>query len=366
MSGTIRGVIECLSSEPDEYKDNSNVFKTFFDALDAHPNTTRIALGYGTGGTGTDYYDGVNPFGNDAFAVWRMNVSAGRTWPYYIFLMSPSAGGSTTSNSSGCQSNGGNFSTSSAYVVMSACIGLGGDLNPWNGTTNNDGTDTIPASLWKVPVGGTDYVPFPSSNRVNPSPGVDSATGKNCFTILETGAASATVRYHMVMDDDSIVCVADPGDTNTIQFVYIGIYEPVGHLTVNTPLVAYSEVIGSVDTSHSSNNSGVIGTDNFVRDLDIGWDGSLFTTALQPDEQAGAYVPQSVQILSDAEIGGRGFLGWADESMWTIGFNIPSQDTNLALTLVTFGPSTNIVKPIIPWDGVTTPGSGTLRTGTTF
>ncbi|GAG06296.1 unnamed protein product, partial [marine sediment metagenome] len=80
MSGTIRGVIDGYTDETTEFRDGSNIFKVWFDAIEAHPNTTRIALQYGSSGTGTNWWDGVNPSGTNAFAVWSMAATAAR--PY--------------------------------------------------------------------------------------------------------------------------------------------------------------------------------------------------------------------------------------------------------------------------------------------
>ena len=357
---------------------SSEIFKTLFDFLEAHPGTTRIALYYGdTGagafGTGTDYHDGAAPFGDDAFAVWRFDTNGGRAWPFYIMVSCPSAENGKASGE--LQKEGANTTSSSGYVIVSACVGVGGDENPWNGSENDDGTDTTGTPVWANPGGGgTNYHPMPASNRA--TSGSDAATGNNGLEIYFLSAPVAATRFHFLADDDNFVWVADMSDNNsTVRVGHIGIYEPPSHLTPDRPFVAFRATMEWAEiTTYGPETGGIANPDSTDLDpsvvrLDLGWDATQFTTALQPSEVGDtpdSYVPQRVQIMNDLDVGFRGFYGHLPTLIEAC-HNIPAGDVDAALERVAIGQNVATLKALVQMgDGSTTPGTGTTRAGTAF
>ncbi|GAG01765.1 unnamed protein product, partial [marine sediment metagenome] len=236
MSGTIRGTIDAYTNETTEFKDTANIFKTYFDAFESHPNMTRIAMQYGLSGTGTDYWDDANPFGRNCFVVWRMETSAARAWPYYLIMQTNSwgGGGSTFGIAPGDPgSNGLGSSSNSSYLSIGMAIGIGGDLDPWNGSTNNDGTDSKGGSaafplgndglgrVWRTPAGGTGLLMLPRSNNAG---GDNVATAREMIGVQSQGSPSQT-RYHIVMDDDNIWVASDGADDGDCRHGMFGLID---------------------------------------------------------------------------------------------------------------------------------------------
>src|SRR5687768_3165624 len=84
MSGTIVGKVDCKLTAITA-NGQQEFFKTIYDFMQqmvTAGHCTRIALQHGASGTGTDYFDGANPFGENAFGVWRFNGSP----QFYLLL----------------------------------------------------------------------------------------------------------------------------------------------------------------------------------------------------------------------------------------------------------------------------------------
>jgi hypothetical protein len=376
MAGTITGVIEARPNTSNEFRVSGTIFKTLFDFIEGLAGTTRISLYYGDTsgafGTGTDYEDGAAPFGNKCFAVWRFDTNAGRSWPFYVALACPSfrAGQS----GSDWQTEGASAVNSTGYVQVAACIGIGGDENPWNGTTNNDGTDTVGTPRWKVPAsGGTSYQPIPSSNRA--TSGTDAATGNNSLRIFIHGTAT-TARHHVFADDDTIVFATDEADGGANQrLVYIGAYEPADHITPDRPFIGASWLMNPSAASILGHETGGLANpdstdlDPATIRFDYGWETAFMSTSRQPDELADsgpAFIPQRVTIDTDDNVGLRGMVGWFSPMIQAC-YNIPAGDTDTTLSRLVWGEgATATSKFLIPWDLTTTPGTGTTREGISF
>ena len=387
MSGTIRGTIDAWTSETTEFRDAANVFKTFFDALEAHPNTTRIALQHGLGGSGTDYFDGGTPFGRNCFVVWRMNTSAARTWPYYVLLQCASGDGSgaTLGAAPGdpcTQING--TSSIGGHVVMQFAVGIDGDENPWNGSTANDGTDSkggsaaLPlggdgnATVWRYPAaGGTNVLVFPRSSSLG---GSEAATMREAMAIFWSNT-QVDQRYSIVMDDDNIWTISDPGGGGNARLVCAGLIDPHQDLTVDRPLVAF-QVGNTIPTSTINEAQGgiafpdssdvVTGPVRNVRiDIPGAWtSGSQPNTLFTPNQYD--LTPLVLRVEESPHNGIIGNFGVVD-GFFQFCFDVPIDSTNIGKTRVVAGASTiNTWKFCMPWDGVTIPGTNVTRAGITF
>jgi hypothetical protein len=370
VSGTVRGRIEGRVTGLNEFLTAGTIFKTFFDFLEAHPGTTRVALYYGTAGTGTDYHDGANPFGNQCFAVWRFNTHAGRTWPFYVCLYTPSyTSGTGAGSPDDFAYEGASPVNGTGYVMMSACVGIGGDENPWNGSLNNDGTDTLGTPRWAAPGGGgTAYYAVPHSSNVGQA---FAANANDAIGIFTETAAPAACRYAIIADDDWLMFAVDDTDNSAYnQIGLIGMYEPESWVTPVRPFCGV-RLDGAITTGQKVDNQGMIVGLLGPRLLGITWNEGMFATALQPDENADQgsgpeFIPQRVGLYSEETPGERGFLGWAPD-LFQVVYNMNKLDTDQALLRANLGsgtpPQTN---PLLAWDGTTIPGTGVTREGIAF
>jgi hypothetical protein len=349
-------------------------FASVYDFLNSHPGTTRIALGYGIGGTGTDYPGGGNPFGSLAHAVFRFDTNGNRSWPFYIMI----ASGNDNSRSDAITeyfftSSGSSVGGSNGVCVMSACIGIGGDENPWNGTTNNDGTDTLPSDRWWVdPSAGTNHKPFPCSNAPRGRFGSDPASDERGVVPLCNQFGANDHRWWMFADDDSFIFFFDDADSGT----------PVGWALVTLrpdPSISHPNPLAMVRITGTNNPQ----IDNFdyesgvshARDAEIGASSSPVTMytprwaesdVYTENEQSGNNDTFPMLIVagpsewdSDAFIGSHYDLIEVQRAGGVHG------DTNAALDKAQLCGNGQIGY-VLPWDSATTPGSGATVTGIQF
>lgn len=383
MSGTPTGIIDAYTAAAgrNEYQQASEVFKLIFDALEANPNTTRIALQYGSGGTGTDYWDGANPWGDNGFAVWRFEPSAARAWPYYVLVQSANAGGTSANFGAAPGDPGvmeGNQGTSYGHVGWQCAIGIGGDENPWNGTTADDGTDDKGGSaayalgndgngtVWRTPAAGTNLMVFPRSNNGN---GTYDAI-KQDHLLLFNYNSQLNTRMHVISDDDSVFIDLQ----GTISGC--GIYTPHPGITIDRPFLMYRNA-GSVPTSPTERQGGIAYPDSTdsdpVRNVSFTYStawtagsqpNGLFSPAQYDLTQAWVKIVDSINTkYVDAIMGVWG----AVDGFVKLNYDIPADSTNIGKTIASLGTTTTAAwKYAMPWDGVSTPGANFTRTGIGF
>jgi len=103
-----------------------------------------VAVNYGSGGGSTNYADENNPFGENAFQVWRL-PSGSSLCPVDVYVMFQWADSSAFGSSPGDPGllNGG---TADGVGVAVAYRDDGG--SPWNGTTVGSGSDTKGTPVW--------------------------------------------------------------------------------------------------------------------------------------------------------------------------------------------------------------------------
>lgn len=387
MGGTIRGTIDAWTQETTEFQDSSNIFTTLFNAIEAHPNTTRIALQYGLGGTGTNYWDVASPFGRNCFAVWRMNTSGARAWPYYIMMQSANGDGSAATLGAApgdpCTQISGT-SNVAGHVVMQVAVGINGDENPWNGSSANDGTDSKGGSaalpvggdgngtVWRHPdAGGSNVLVFPRSSSLG---GSENATMREAMAVYYSTTA-VSQRYSIIMDDDSIWITSDPGGGGDVRHTCIGIINPHADLTVDRPLVAFQ--MGNImpTSTIAETQGGVAFPDSSdvvtgpVRNVRIDYPGA-WTAGSQPNP---LFIPSQYDLtpltLRIEEPPINGIIGnfGASDGFFQFCFDVPVNSTNIGKTRMVLGSATTGTwKPCMPWDGVTIPGTNVTRQGITF
>lgn len=364
MATGITGRVDQLHNTGNAQLNAAQLFKRVYDLLNDHPMTTRIALGYGSGGTGTGDFNDPAPFGSLAHAVFRFDTHAGRDWEFYVVI---AKGNDSGSNALAFRPVGNSPTSSYGYVVANAAVGIGGDGNPWQGTTNNDGTDTLPATWWGNPSGGTNVKVTPSSNS---SSGTGSSEGgREVFTIARAYSSLTDFRAHVWVDDDGLYWATDySGALNYPEQGYIGaINTPNPNLNHPNPLFG-CEVGGSVVVSQTFNDYSIGAA--HVSDTEANWetvDCKLELPAFVDDlagghEQTGTYDTWPFPIFGDVS-GHRGFMGWLESVQYIYGRGV--HDTSPSLDRVVLGAG-NAGNRAYPWDGVTTPGTTMDRDGVTF
>lgn len=388
MAGTPIGKIDCQITALSA-SGNQEAFKNlydFFEQMVTANYATRIALQYGASGTGTDYHDGANPFGENAFAVYRMDGSTsgntasdrdGVTLPdfdYYIFFQWADAATFGTSPGNPGRIDG---ATGDGLGVAMAVRADGGD--PWNGTTNNNGTDTKGATVWTA--GASTLYVTPLSN----GPFGSHLTNKeNTRRILDVTTSGA--RVSMIGTADSVVFLSDVSDDGSFQACYLGVYYPLTGLSPSVPLCAvipsYTTTLPWADgsgirwpaadasyTGAAANGGGVLGA--FLAEgmtpLSLGQNMPEF--GVQPNsEPATAELDDfPVRVIQAGYGDNNGYVGDLEVGLSGVVYNVVTGSTNAALTRAYFGGTTQATIHLsVPWDGTTTPGTTATRAGVTF
>jgi hypothetical protein len=402
MSGNVRGIIDCRLPNQVNSSSCRDVFKRVFDYFNTHPNMTRIALrrrngvagasnlGYWDAGA-TSWADGNTALGSwdRMFGVFRVNASASRTWPYYVLVgISESVSGSLYFH------DGASPATNVGAVYIMTAVGIGGDLNPWNGTTNNDGTDAYPTPVWKIPSGGTAVSVLPASNNGVYTHATNKNNGTCIFGPFNTGSTpSGNNRFSIVGDDDSFVFFYDGSDVGTINAVaLVTPYTPRAGITASAPLLVYRAVTGAPadgttvgntnGTNNANYNGGIVAPDSLIA-LASPRQGLLYTPMLPSGVLSNAGQPNYVTskrelwpmlfrsfgngVGDDANAGG-GFIGHVPASTFglTNGVNVYDLSADKKTIFVGDSSPLNVQVGIPFWDGVTTPRSTLTRDGVAF
>ncbi len=372
MGGTIRGRIECFNNIISSSA-GLNVFKNIFEHYNNHPLATLVALQFG-GGTGTDYHDGGNPWGEgNAFFVFKMAASALRNWDYYVLfqLAGNAAFGAAPGNPGLC--NGTTQSTSFMDIGCAVMIGIGGDQNPWNGTSVGDGTDTKGTPVWVIPGAGTELrIVGPRSN----GPARTHATNReNTVELFDTSimlrAASENNRYHIFGDDDHLIIMMDEDDNNNYSLFALDVYDPNPGATIDRPMLMVRDTILPLATASIGTTTGNSATleggisinasfrPNYHFDRNL-----VVSAAEQPSVFTGANV-FDVLPLSIRGSSSKGHLGYTRFIQEAADVATHDEDSTRRLVALSTAALAD-AKIIVPWDGTTVPKSGVTKEGVAF
>lgn len=392
MPGQLYGNIDCFAGTSIAAKQASNrIFKNLFDFLNHLTSsgvTTRIAYNTGSFGTGTDYEDGANPFGRNAWACYRFNTSSVRTWDWYMLIQTTSGSGNfgdAPGDPGLVNASAESHSTNEGTIALAcaAMITTGGmNLNPWNGTTNNDGDDSKGDPVWTTGSNTDILSVLPRSN--NPGGSHDSSK-ENMAELFNGTTTGLNPRFHFLADEDALAIFISTADNDLYACQYIGYYEPRTELAnANfTPLVMFvrdsdtadilndSETFGTT-TGNASAFEGGIAVSGAVRLGRIGRYGAGWQTdaSLHPNTMT---APSSHDIFSvpvlSYESPDFGHVGYITSPIYQEVYNVNSHDTNSEVSRVVFGDSasTATTKIFTTWTGsVAGPGSSNARSGSTF
>lgn len=393
MAGTVRGRIECLSNTGNQYLNGQELFTNIYQFLKTQLEpagvVTEIARNNGASGTGTDFHNQANPFGNNAWYVFRWNSStqgnptASRTWPWYMLVQwfrADQAGFGTSPGNPGLIDAAVNLGGSSSGVAIACAIGIGGDENPWNGTTAL-GSATKGSSVWKVPTGGTSVMVWPRSNNAGDmasTNGTHMTNKENTQAIWGKNGNGVQLRYHILADSDSFIWIGDDDNDGFYNGMYNGVYIPRSGISATHPFIQISanpvsSYAANVQIGALTGIGGVtLGAISAVgsrgcRQMIMGRYDEFFTTTTQPNQAFNpAQYDEFPLSFGYYEFASHfGYLGQVEFLRET--FNIANLSTNSDSSRAFLGnPSNNTIKWSVPWSAAVVPGSGTTRTGTNF
>ena len=369
MAGVIHGKIDMRCGDgvvgPEDV--HQEMFKGLFDFLDSQ--YTRVALQYGAGGTGTDYWDGVAPFGENAFAVFRATSAAN---PFDILIQ-----WATDDNFGTAPGNPGEMGGTAFTNGVGITIALREDgSSPWAGGTANAGADSKAATVWTA--GGSVLHVLDRSC----STGGSFATNlENLSRAMAEASFGGFVRVHLVGDDDGIAILSDRGDDGEYVCQYLGAYTLRDGSAGVTPICAvmdsstgpWTEGEGTLYgtlAGNSSQEGGMLGANNadLVRSISVGGTYStVYTSAFQPNSQLAVPELDGFEIpLLFREVN-QGLAGQVPAALLNTVFGISNLETNTPGTRAYMATSTlQAIKFSIPWDGLGPPGVNNTRAGRTF
>lgn len=349
----------------------------------------RIAYNIGSGGLGLGWWDMPDAVGNNAWAVYRF---ASASFPFYLLTQYSNGSFATGSGSPGVLmgSNTSWQATDAGGIGFAVAVREDGG-NPWNGTTNNNGSDTKGTPVWTG--GPSRLFAFPRSNNT----GGSHATNKeNCIGFLynKTNDVNSIkysgARVHYLLDEDNFLALGDIGYDGSYTMFYYGKYDRRPDVTSSlpphvclastdqntTPLPQYgaSIIYGSVSGSNGSQEGGIVfplpgapGIPYGVRgcSLDI-TPNFLSDPRFHPN--SGFYeakydtYPLFVALNESPTFG---FLGRI--SFFNMCFGLASHATDVNRTRAVFGNNTHAtIKMVVPWDGASSPGQSADRYGRQF
>jgi hypothetical protein len=169
MAGTYRGRVNCFMNvnDKDLYAQQifTNIYHFLKNQLEPAGVVTEVARQGGLSCTAMNqnYSWEKDPFLANAWFVFKWNVNANRTWPWYLLVQyTPSSVDPNAAPGYPCKMNNIGNDTYSK-VMVAAAIGIGGTQNPWNGA-GTMGTNTKGTPVWRIPPGGTNVAIVPRSN----------------------------------------------------------------------------------------------------------------------------------------------------------------------------------------------------------
>jgi hypothetical protein len=201
-----------------------------------------VALNYGASANGTDYPDEGNPFGNNAFFCFRFpsgsNAYGDSQRQHDMYLFAQWADTTSFGSSPG---NPGllNAGTGDGLGIAWCFRDDGG--NPWNGTSNGDGSDTKGDPVW---TDGEETILriFPKSNADGNS---HSTSRQNTFLFDDLSTHEALIqRFYFLADRDNFVMLHDESDDGDAERGFMfGMYDQLDAYSgsIGMPMFVYGE-----------------------------------------------------------------------------------------------------------------------------
>lgn len=358
----------------------NELFKNVTDTLNlltASNTVTRIAFNTGSnagGGNGQGFHNEFNHWGRNGWACYRFNSTETRTWDWYLLLQftsqsgnfgdAPGNPGLANGVAEPQNTNEGTMAVAAAAMVNSA----GSSVNPWNGTTNNDGNDSKGDPVWATGSAGDRLFVLPRSNSDD---GNFAASRENMARTFNSTGTTNDMYYHVVASEDGIVIAADFSENNSWCINFIGSYEPLPSVSssIPTPLWMY---VSDLDSSNVPAPTDFIGTkagntaleggvavaDGTVRGSVDAYSNTLFSVGAssQPSKILSSQTTIDEYafpiVAFDAESGVYGSLGFMNNPLLRQVFNVMGNSLSkdkTRYTVVESGTSRTGIGYTIPW-----------------
>lgn len=330
---------------------------------------------------------------------WSLFQFASASLPFYVCLQVVTGGqiGSSPFGANGItELNGGAYAAGGFGVSIAACDN---GASPWNNYSSPFWTD----------VSGNLFV-WPRSNHIG---GAYASSRKNFMLLSDAiSVAYSGVSAHALIDQDQFMLLTDTASDSNYSGFYFGkiktnpgsalAYPSGAYVALNTyadgthPLfITYatlsnpSRLYGTI-AGNGSYEGGVMmptgskpGVTDYLSQPPMGVKTAIidlpkilfyrggYENSVSPFFPNTCYNTRSFDLISPSIIsydhpGARGFVGQVTFFQYTM--NVATHDTNQNKTLAVFGNSVIAdEKIVVPWDGVTTPTTGTgSLTGTLF
>lgn len=388
MSGTVKGRIDCRqASGLTNLQTASTIFISMYKAMkDLEVAGYLVEAANFNQGAGFNYYNEASPTGTYAWALFRIPPVGARVYSVYIML----SHADQPSVASGVYINGINVNTAYGHIGVDFCAALtggGADGNPWTGGTAKLGADARPNPVWAAPGGGGKLW---VASRENSTGGAQVATMRSSRAVwagTNTTPVTTATRWSIMMDQDSIVFLTDPGDDGSPHMVACMLVDTEAAIASACPfkhalIHANASTWSSADLIIKATATGAgtaAGTElyqvsmpyNSSGDTKVGWvmAGASTISTQQPSSLAVRYAEEQMRLFAN-EAAFVGAFGRVDRFLCMLSnlscyntLNITAAKQRLVVGLATVPE----IKMSVPWDGVSTPQSvTTTRSGVTF
>lgn len=211
---------------------------------------------YGVTGTGLDYWDKTDSAGPNSWVVYRWNNA---TVPFYMIMQwSFKYNGEPFGNAPGDPGQASHSIGGSQGGIGVQFVYRADGTNPWNGTMNNDGSDTKGSVCWISSPGDNNLYIFSRTNSINGTEPY--ATTKNYFMSFyhhvsrssssNYGTNIPTTMTTAIVDENNVFIANDLGYFNMPTIVYFGKFTPAKDISyVNSG--SYLSIADSYNSSTS-------------------------------------------------------------------------------------------------------------------
>lgn len=366
-------------------RDICESFGEFLDYCETQGLCTRIAFQNGDSGAGSDW--SVGSAGDDCFACYRFDQGAGVD--FYVLIQAANSGFGGSPGDPGRLAG----ASTAGFGVAMAIREDGG--NPWNGTTNNNGSDSKGDPVW-IDGGSTLHV-FPMSNNDAPSSTTladyDQSSSRQNMVLV--GTFSGGSNYHRFGFWASEECVfleldAQNNGAFTNQTCF-GRYTPHSHMsgTCTFPyfmICSRSGITGVFELGPASSpppfyeygsrdgngtyEGGVLAnpSDGVIRGHANIITASQINTTYQPNQLHGTPRYELVSFVMNAyeehPVHRFGGLGVIPSEVVACSYNVANLETNAAFDIAVFSNTTTAqFKTAKSWDGGAAPSAAGNTTG---
>lgn len=411
---TIYGKVNCLvnssSADGSYFIKGSDSYVGIWNLMTRAADDNAVSrIAYWTGstnaaGSGSDYWNTADSVGRYAWSVWRFNTHAQRPWDFYILFQWDEQASQALTAPVSHSLTGSGVGTFAGVVFMQLAISYNpttlSSSNPWNGTTNNDGTDTKGTGStphWVTGSAGDRLVVFPERNQrdFTNSDGfrrMDYAA--NFITNDFTLAAASEMNLWLVTGtkSDGIFCVGKraPAGASWDILNMAGAYRARNEITSSCPGVFFS---GDSTTNSYFGSSGIATTIPSIPSRSMGVlvpDGPVDALSYSDIESWAKWgIGQTNTILGQSNVSDlvpvsliarsqtsrqQGFVGFMNPDVMVVATGIPNDTMNADETKVSIQPNgwsdgtPAAVRLVLPWSSSvgSTINTGVRREGNDF